>query len=127
MSLYNPLGRCGESFCLRRQAFSSSFPILKSLVFGQTTVDAGVTKTIDHTLNYKGAFVVFAQEDLGGGNFGPIYRVPFLLYSASYDTNIVESYVDNDNLNIGTRGFVQGATSPPLRIYYYVFIDDIEL
>lgn len=108
-------------------AFSSSFPILKSLVFGQETVQAGVTKIIDHLLDYKGAFLVFAQEDLGGGNFGPVYRVPFLLYSSTYDTSIVESYIDNANLNIGTRGFVQGATSPPLRIYFYVFIDEIDL
>lgn len=108
-------------------AFSTGFPLLKALLYGQDTVPADTLKEIVHDLAYKGAFLIFAQEDLGGGNFGPAYKVPFILYSVSKDANLISGWIDDNNLNIMASGFVQGATSPPLRIYYYIFIDDIDL
>lgn len=108
-------------------SFSTSFPLLKALLYGPETVPENTLKEILHDLGYKGAFLVFAQEDLGGGNYGPAYKLPFILYSVTKDANLVSAYIDDDKLNVMASGFVQGATSPPLRIYYYIFIDDMEV
>lgn len=108
-------------------AFSSSWPILKAQLYGLDTVPVDTVKQIAHDLGYKGFFLTYGREDLGGGDYGNTYKMPAIIPSSTKSDNLIDARIDNSNLNVESVPFVQGATTIPLQIYYYIFIDDIDL
>jgi len=107
--------------------FSTSRPILKASFYGLTEVSANEIKSIPHRLGYKGAFLVFGREIKSDGSFGGVYKLPAIIYSAGKLANMANVYIGDNDLKIETSGFEQGAESIDMKVYFYIFIDDISL
>jgi len=107
-------------------AFSSSWRVLKAQFFGLENVPADDVLSVPHNLGYKGAFLVFGSI-VDGATESNKFKFPAIVEAIGKDPTRFVASQSNTTLTAQNIPFVQNGDQPEMNVYYYIFVDDIDL